>query len=194
MRRLITAIDPEIVVEEVRERVPAAKALAALKSVDVVVACVDSFDAREQINGFCRRHFLPLIDIGMQIHTREERLVQAHGQLVVVLPDSACLRCTPLLSDAVLARERAEQPRGYDIGKQPLGDPQVVSMNGVLASEACNAVLDIVTGSASGGRGAGWWLYDGQRGTLQRSDLPPRRASCPACAEQAHGDPIDHVG
>jgi molybdopterin/thiamine biosynthesis adenylyltransferase len=190
MERLIHAIDPEIVVERVKARFPEQPTLAALKTVDLVISCVDSFLVREQINAFCRRHHLPLIDIGMNITTHEERLRTAAGQMVVVLPDSCCLRCSPLLSEAVLERERRERPPGYDRNRDSAGDPQVVSMNGVLASEACNSALDLITGYAAGARGPGWWGYDGKVGEITRYTLPARNASCAACAEQGHGDPI----
>src|SRR5207302_72888 len=129
-----------------------------------------------------------LVDIGMTILTESERLGLAHGQLVVVTPDSSCLRCGPLLSDAALERERAARPPGYDRNPEALGDPQVVSMNGVLASEAANSVLNLITGYAGKARGAGWWSYDGRRGALVPCAPPPRRGDCPACAEQGHGD------
>lgn len=190
MRRLIGAIDPDTCVEEIRGRFPEEKTLAAMKAVDLVVACVDSFLVREQVNAFCRRYHLPLIDVGMNIRTNGEELERAEGQTVVVLPDSSCLRCTALLSDSVLERERKERPPGYDLNPYALGDPQVVSMNGVLASEACNSALDLLTGYAGGARGAAWWGYDGRRGEITRYELPGRRALCPACAEQGHGDPL----
>jgi molybdopterin-synthase adenylyltransferase len=189
MHRLITSVDSSLRVDEVRSRFPSPEAIAALKTVDVVVSCVDTFGAREQINAFCRRYHLPLVDIGMGIRTERERLESAHGQLVVVTPDSPCLRCTPLLADEVLERERELRPPGYDENPDAPGEPQVVSMNGVLASEACNSVLDLLTGYAGSARGPGWWLYDGRTGSLTPAALPPRWRRCPACAEQAHGDP-----
>lgn len=191
MKRLVESIDHEIVFDEVRERFPAAASRNALLGVDVVIACVDSFLAREQINAFCRRHHLPLIDIGMNIKTDETgRLISATGQVIVVTPDSPCLRCGPLLSDAVLERERRDRPPGYDLNPNALGDPQVVSMNGVLASEAVNCALDLITGYSNGARGPAWWLYDGRSGSLQRCDHASYRPGCPACAEQGHGRPI----
>jgi len=188
MRRLISAIDPEIHVEEIRGRFPEEKTLAAVKTVDLVIACVDSFLVREQVNAYCRRHHLPLIDIGMNIETEDEVLVAADGHMIVALPGSACLRCTPLLSDAVLEREKRAKPPGYDLNLDALGDPQVVSMNGVLASEACNSALDVLTGYADATRGAAWWGYDGRRGELTNCGSPPQRRGCPACAEQGFGD------
>jgi len=126
----------------------------------------DSLAAREQINAFCRRHHLPLVDIGMTILTEGEHLALAHGQLVLVTPDSACLRCGPLLSDAALERERTVRRPGYDRNPETLGDPQVVCMNGVLASGAANSVLNLITGYAGVARNAGWWSYDGRQGAL----------------------------
>jgi molybdopterin/thiamine biosynthesis adenylyltransferase len=191
MRRVAESIDPAIVFEGVRDRFPASEARRLLLDVDLVIACVDSFGAREQINAFCRRHHLPLIDIGMNIETdRNGHLLSAAGQAVVVLPDSPCLRCGPLLSDAVLEREQRERPPGYDLNPDSLGDPQVVSMNGVLASEGVNCALDLITGYSNGARGAAWWLYNGREGHLERCEHASRRPGCPACAEQGQGDPI----
>ncbi len=124
MRRMVEAIDPDIRVEEVRGRFPEGKTLAALKSVDLVIACVDSFLAREQLNAFCRRHHLPLIDVGMNIKSKGEQLERGEGQTVVVLPDSSCLRCTSLLSDAVLEREKRDVGRhAYDPPARQRYDP-----------------------------------------------------------------------
>ena len=67
-------------------------------------------------------------------------------------------------------------------------------MNGVLASEAVNAVLDFLTGYAHGTRGAGWWQYDGRRGELFVFEPVARRATCPACAEAGLGDPTYDAG
>jgi molybdopterin/thiamine biosynthesis adenylyltransferase len=189
MARMVRAIDPAVVVEQVRHAFPEPKTLAALKSTDVVVSCVDSFLVREQINVFCRRHHLPLVDIGLGIKTEGERLTTASGQLLVVTPDSPCLRCGPLLSDSVLERERRERPPGYDENPDAPGEPQVVSMNGTLASEATNTVLDLLTGYSSGKRGAGWWLYNARAGEVTRFRAAPRRSDCPACAERGFGDP-----
>jgi hypothetical protein len=110
--------------------------------------------------------------------------------VVVALPDTACLRCGQLLTDEVLERARHERPPGYDRDPNAPGDAQVVSMNGTLASEAANTVLDLITGYSGGRRQIGWWQYNGRDGTMAPLDEPvKRRADCPGCAEQGHGDP-----
>jgi len=188
MQRMIEAIDPEITVTTVRHRFPHPDAVEALKDADVIIGCLDSWLAREQINVFARRHLVPLIDVGIQIDTDEcGHLKSANGQVIAVTPDSSCTRCF-FVTDARLARERRERPPGYDLNPNA-GDPQVVSMNGTLASEAVNAALDIVTGYSGGVRVPGWWQYDGRKGSLDRHDLPFRRRGCPGCAEAGLADP-----
>jgi molybdopterin/thiamine biosynthesis adenylyltransferase len=186
-KRVVSGIDGSIEVRAVAERFPSRETIAALKEADIVVACLDRFDAREDVNAFCRRYLIPLVDIGMTILSTGEKLARADGQVIVTVPGHTCLRCF-FLTDALLARERRERPPGYDENPDAQGDPQVVSMNGVLASEACNCVLDLVTGYSNGHRGARQWQYDGRTGELEAGDLPSRRAGCPACAEQGQGD------
>lgn len=159
-----------------------------MKSADVVVACVDRFAAREAINAFCRRYLIPLVDIGMSIRSTGEHLATADGQVIVSKPGEPCMRCF-FSTDGVLSRERVERPPGYDENPDAPGEPQVVSMNGVLASEACNCVLDLITGYSCGRRGARQWQYDGRTGHLEPFDLPSARPGCPACAEEGQGDP-----
>jgi molybdopterin/thiamine biosynthesis adenylyltransferase len=187
-KRLAAGVDPSITVREVSERFPSPKTIAALKEADVIVACLDRFDAREAVNAFCRRYLIPLVDVGMSIRSAGEHLARADGQVIVSLPGASCLRCF-FLTDAVLDRERHHRPPGYDENPDAPGDPQVVSMNGVLASEASNCVLDLITGYSGGRRGARQWQYEGRRGELVPTELPSRRPDCPACAQEGHGDP-----
>ncbi len=187
-RRVAHAVDPGINVIEVHERFPSTAAIDAMRSADVVIACLDTFRARADVNAFCRRYLIPLVDIGITIRSRGEHLALAQGQVAVSLPGQPCLRCW-LLTDAVLDKERRERPPGYDRNPDARGEPQVVSMNGTLASEACNCVLDLLTGYSGGERGGKVWLYDGRAGSLTPTDLPSARPGCPACAEEGLGDP-----
>jgi molybdopterin/thiamine biosynthesis adenylyltransferase len=193
-RRVATGIDSSIEVLRVVERFPSKAAIDILRQADVVVACLDRFDAREAINAFCRRYLIPLVDIGMEIRSAGERLARADGQLIVSLPGHPCMRCW-FLTDADLEQERQDRPAGYDRNPNAPGDPQVVSMNGVLASEACNCVLDLITGYSGGRRGAKIWQYEGRTGQLEQCELPSDREDCPACAEEGCGDPspLTHI-
>ena len=153
------------------ERFPSRATIEVLKTADVIVACVDRFDARADVNALTRRYLIPLIDIGMTIRSNGERLASANGQLIVTVPGQPCMRCW-FLTDALLANERTERPLSYDSNPDRVGDPQVVSMNGVLASEAANSVLDLITGYSNGHRRAKVWRYDGRAGELVQCELP----------------------
>lgn len=187
--RVATGIDPSIRVVRVPERFPSKRAVNELKDADIVVACLDRFDAREAVNAFCRRYLIPLIDIGIEIRSTGERLAIADGQVIVSRPGQPCLRCW-FITDPVLEREHRERPPGYDRSPDAPGDPQVISMNGVLASEACNCALDLITGYSGGRRGSkSFWQYEGRSGQLEQCEMPSHRQQCPACAEEAYGDP-----
>jgi len=186
--RVATSIDPEMRITKVAARFPSQEGIDALRDADVVVSCVDRFIAREAINAFCRRYLIPLVDVGMAIESSVERLIAADGQVILVLPSTPCLRCW-FVTDAVLEQEREERPPGYDRNPDAPGDPQVVSMNGVLASEACNVVLDLITGYSGGKRAGVFWQYEGRKGYLEPSEIPSFRSNCPACAEAGMGDP-----
>jgi molybdopterin-synthase adenylyltransferase len=186
--RVIGGVDSSIRVVKIPERFPSPASIEALRGADVIVSCVDRLDAREAINELSRRYLIPLIDVGMSIRSTAERLASADGQVIASLPGWACLRCW-FLTDADLAAEQRNAPPGYDRNPDAPGAAQVVSMNGVLASEACNCVLDLLTGYSGGRRGAGVWQYEGRSGHLEPCELPTRRPDCPACAQEGHGDP-----
>lgn len=187
--RVATGIDSIIQVIKVQHRFPSPEAISALKDADIIVTPLDTFRAREMVNRFSRRHLIPQIDIGTVIKTTDERLTLASGQLITSIPGFACLRCW-FLDDVTLNDEAEENPPGYDRDREAPGDPQVVSMNGTLASEACNCVLDMITGFSGGRRGAKIWRYDGRAGNLEQGELPTRRPGCDACAEEGLGDQV----
>ncbi|MBA2273703.1 MAG: hypothetical protein H0W21_07365, partial [Actinobacteria bacterium] len=81
MKRLVESIDDEIPFEELGERFSASKARQTLLGADVVVECVDSFAARDQITSFYRGYHFRLIDIGMNVETDDGgRLVILRGR------------------------------------------------------------------------------------------------------------------
>jgi len=68
--RTAHGIDSSINLTESRARFPSSETIASLKEADIIVACLDTFRAREAINAFCRRYLIPLIDIGIAIRSQ----------------------------------------------------------------------------------------------------------------------------
>jgi molybdopterin/thiamine biosynthesis adenylyltransferase len=191
MERLINEIDRGITVVNVPHRTSHPDGRAALARADVIVAAVDRLDARAEINAIARRYLVPLVDVGIGLESDGARLISGTGQVIFTLPGGPCLRCTPLLSDAALAREQRLAPLGYDRNPDAPGEPQVVSMNGLLASQAVTVVIGAITGylGEDAPLDGDWWQYDGIEGQLDHSKITFFRPSCPGCAEEGHGDP-----
>jgi molybdopterin/thiamine biosynthesis adenylyltransferase len=121
---------------------PSAEAIAALRTVDLIIGCVDGWDTRDDLNTFALEHRIPYIDIAATI-TPGENAPRVSGQIAILLPGSACLRCMKLITDERVQASR-RQRQGYLVGEP---DPQVVSINGTLASEAVTAALLLVASS-----------------------------------------------
>lgn len=107
-----------------------------LKHCTAIFGCVDSYSERDQLERFARRHMVPYIDVGMDVHGSNG---QHHmtGQIIVSLPGHACMRCMGFINETVLTQEA--QKYGAVGGK-----PQVVWPNGVLASMAVGQLISLL--------------------------------------------------
>jgi len=116
--------------------VPWQQASEAMKLCHTVFGCVDRYQPRDELERFCRRYLVPYIDVGMDVHG-EGFPYRIAGQVIVSLPGRPCLRCFGFITDERLQ----EEARRYgDVG----GRPQVVWPNGVLASTAVGAFIQLI--------------------------------------------------
>lgn len=130
-----------------------------LRGCDIVFGCADGFAERRELEIACRRHLIPLIDIGMDVHVVGDEPPRMGGQVILSMPGSPCMTCLGFLNEASLAREAA----GYgDAGPRP----QVVWPNGTLASTAVGVAVDLLTDWTRSLRGPVYLLYDGNAGTV----------------------------
>jgi hypothetical protein len=132
---------------------------APLRGCDIVFGCVDGFAERRELEVACRRHLIPLIDVGMDVHTVGDEPPRMGGQVILSMPGAPCMTCLGFLNDATLAREAA---RYGDAGTQP----QVVWPNGALASTAVGVAVDLLTDWTRSLRGPVYLMYDGNIGTV----------------------------
>lgn len=140
--RLRDVIRPEVDVIPIDGSFPSAECIARLRFADVLVGCVDGWDTRDALNDFALQERIPYVDIGASIPPVGSQGMRVGGQIAIVAPDGPCLRCMGLVSDALVTASR-EQRQGYAEG---VDEPQVVSINGTLASEAVTAVLMLIAG------------------------------------------------
>lgn len=156
-----------------------------LKLSNVIVGAVDDFQEREQLERFARRHLIPYVDIGMDVHELGPGKFLVSGQVILSLPGGPCLRCCGLITDARLA----EEARRYGAAGSR---PQVVWANGVLASTAMGLITQLLTPWYPDPPGFVYLDYDGNKGTLSRN---PRMELlkdhvCPHHPADETGDPL----
>ena len=171
----------------VDEVFPSPKTLAALARCDVVVGCVDKLHTRKLLQEFAWQHAIPLIDIGLSIQpTPIFYRPSIGGQVFIGIPGGPCMWCARILTQAALDAEKDEH--GYVRGG---GEAQVVSLNGLLASQAVTEVLNLLTGfqSAPGMLPLVKLVFDGRR-------LAPvevvSRPGCTTCRSVGSGDVVWH--
>jgi len=194
MARMVRTIGTGSKFVGIGARVPEPQAMAALKSADVIVGCVDNLHARADIQEIAWRNIIPYIDVGVSVRAlggaASAPRVAIGGNVFVFLPGGFCAWCCGFITDEKLRAERdGRDDRSYFQNKK--GEAQVVSFNGVVASQAVTEVMQLLTGfrgssfnpselALSDGRQRGALKLDGLRGTLDEWGSR-RRTGCPCC-------------
>ena len=196
IRRAVTRIGIGTRCEMTVERVPGPKAIAALGRADVIVGCVDNLHARADLQELAWRLLIPYVDVGVNIRAIDRAeprgpRVAIGGNVLTLIPGGFCMWCCGFLSREKLAAELRGPDRNYFENRE--GEAQVVSLNGLVASQAATEVLQLLTGFARSGMARGDLALDGQpgmqrgfrkldgvRGTLQDWGAA-RRQDCAFC-------------
>jgi molybdopterin/thiamine biosynthesis adenylyltransferase len=181
--RLVRAVNPWARVVSYKNRWQ--QHVEDLKICDVIFGCVDSITEREQLESLARRHLIPYIDIGMDVHEVENGYSIA-GQIAISMPGRPCLRCMGIITDEGLS----EEARQYGAAG---GRPQVVWPNGLLASAAMGMFVKLITAWERAVKFPILLEYDGDAQMLVPSNklLYLENVYCPHFAElTAIGDPF----
>lgn len=142
--RLANQVRPTTIVIPVEARFPAKQTLEALRECDVIIGCVDGWDVRDALNDFALSERIPYVDIGATVIPGTQAIpMRIAGQVAVVLPGGACLRCRGTVTDERVTNSRAEREGYVPI----VASPQVISVNGTLASEAVTAAMMLLAGA-----------------------------------------------
>lgn len=159
------------------------EAVEDVRRCDAVFGNVDNVRGKDELEAFCRRLLIPYIDQGMDVHQLDTGFLIA-GQVVLSLPGGPCLRCLGIVTDEALE----EEGRNYGAAG---GKPQVVWPNGVLASTVVGLFIQLITPWHQSDTVGECLEYDGNAGTLQRSERMGRRAGqvCPHRPIAELGDP-----
>jgi len=162
----IAAINPNVVVVAVQERVAGERLDGLVADADVVLDCSDNFATRQAVNAACVAHRKPLV---------AGAAIGFSGQLSVYdtrLPDAPCYAC-------------AFAPDGAfeDVACSTMGvfAPLVGIVGSMQAAEALKLLAGI--GSSLAGR-----LQMLEARTMEWTELRlPRDPACPVCSGRRHG-------
>ncbi|WP_036259133.1 ThiF family adenylyltransferase [Mesorhizobium sp. WSM3224] len=156
-----------------------------LKLCVVILGAVDGFKEREQLERFARRHLIPYVDIGMDVHDLGKNVFLVSGQVILSMPGAPCMRCCGFITDERLEQEAK---RYGAAGSRP----QVVWSNGVLASTAVGLLTQILTPWYPNPPSFVFLDYDGNKGTLTRNPRMEllKNHVCPHHPADETGDPL----
>ena len=126
-----------------------------LKACTAIFGCIDSYLARDELERYARRYLVPYIDIGMDVHGDPDNYYLS-GQVILSLPDYACMRCMGFITESRLATEA-------NLYGKAGGRPQVIWPNGTLASIAIGKFMSILTPWNKNLEASLYTEYDGNR-------------------------------
>ena len=182
-------------VQRVRAAIPDSGAVEALRGCDVIVGCVDTLFARSDLQELASRYLIPYVDIGATVRPVPDALendprIAVAGNVFTYVPGSFCLWCCGFLSREKIKAEQNGPTRGYF--EKNTQEAQVVSFNGLLASQAVTEVLQLLTSFRGVGLRnmdlrmpgtatvRGYKKFDGVTGSLQEWG-GVRRPDCSHC-------------
>lgn len=179
MARLTRKINRRVKFTGVPYFLPRQEAIDALKESDILIGCVDSYHARADLQELAWRYMIPYIDLGLLIRPLDNGSgVTIGGHVMTLTPGGFCQWCIDALTDKKLLLETGGRTRSYFEGTDK--QAQVVGMNGVLASQAVNEVLQLLTGFAPVDEKMSFKKFDGLEGTLEKWGVK-KRGVCEKC-------------
>jgi molybdopterin/thiamine biosynthesis adenylyltransferase len=196
----IKAVAPDAQVQVMRARIQSPKALALVKSADLLVGCFDDDGPRLVWNELAVAYRVPYLDFGVGIRADADgRVTAAGGRIALVLPGSPCMRCMGEIDGA----EARDSLRSVDdrAAQRALGYVEGVSVPEVavysLNASVVNVGMTELTVLLSRIRAPVLYIdYDvlGTARSIPGQWLGPvacaRRTGCVVCAAAGLGDDL----
>ena len=160
VRENIRRIAPDASVDAAAVDIVSQEALASLGECDVVFGCTDRQAPRSVLNELAYQYFVPVIDVGVGVDSKDGRMAGGTVRASIVAPSLPCLFCSGVISpDRILAESldpgdrRAREREGYVAGLGGEDAPSVVSLTTMAASYAVLLLKDMLFGITDPARG-----------------------------------------
>jgi len=196
MKRLGRQINPKVLISSVKDSVNNASAALRLRDADVIFCCTDNLLSRIVLNRMAFQYLIPLIDMGIDIQCEEQgKVIAAGGRVMVILADEPCLECLGILNSEMIQQEMRQIEEGQRAHRNYISGttveaPSVISLNGVIASLAVTAFLNLLTEFESHKDQDTYQVYRVLKGDVRLASMTPVKA-CTLCKEvKALGDSV----
>jgi hypothetical protein len=182
-KRNIFRINPKARIIALALPVGDQRALAHLKTCDLLILGTDNHSSRFIANHLSSQYLIPLIHLGVNIDVDENRkITDISGEYALPSLGEWCLQCSGIIDPQLAGWELADEEtkkairaRGY-IKDTPA--PAVYHLNGVVASLAVAEVHNFVFPYKPIRR---YLAYDELKGQLLSLSVPSR-GDCPVCS------------
>lgn len=198
-RRLCERIDPNVRFTPIDGDVADLHVARRLVDLDFLFLATDTITSRLVFNAIVHRFLVSGVQIGAKVELRpgSTDIEEVYVAVRPVLPDQGCLQCAGLIDPMKLQEETAtpeEREAQNYLGTADVTDPSVVSLNGIAASHAVNAMLFSTVGLAEPAL-LDHRLFFPRDGSIM-TIAPRRDDECPWCSRAPHsayaaGDPVD---
>jgi molybdopterin-synthase adenylyltransferase len=180
--RYIKSVNPTASVITNEGTILDASTAKLLTETDFIFCCTDSHGSRVVLNQLSYQYYIPCIDMGVSITSKDGRVTHITGRVQMLSPGLSCLTCGNLLDSEAVRRDlmsmEHRQVDPYIIG-EPQPQPAVMSLNSTVASFAITMFLGAVTGIPAQSR---YQIYNGITGTL-RAVAGSVDPSCIVCSK-----------
>lgn len=148
MKRYAKESCPEVEVNAIVGDILNEMTARELLNADILFCCTDSIRSRAVLNRISFQYLIPLFDTGTHLEKEPvgEGIRTGIGRVMLIHPDGACLECTNVINDTTLRTETDGMSNPYVVGGTPVKEPQVISINGTVASLAVTWLLDAICG------------------------------------------------
>jgi hypothetical protein len=144
-------INPNATIRAIVEDVVSQKGASTLLDRDIVFLCTDNHWSRAVVNEIVYQYFIPTINMGVRIDTKDEAILGA-GAVDVLRPDLPCLWCRGAVraeqvsAESTPVKERQELIREGYAENVETNAPSVISLTTTVSSLSVTIFLQLITG------------------------------------------------
>ena len=150
IRRHLKKIQNDIHIQTISENILSQKTLKYFKNCDIIFSCTDRHAPRSVLNELAHQYFIPIIDIGVGIDSKEDKIVRGTVRVSLSSPSIPCLYCIGIISseqilaESLSAKElEKRQKEGYIQGMTD-DVPSVIAFTTMAAAYAMLLFKDLI--------------------------------------------------